>query len=138
MEGEGRSGPGVELADEFAIHRLIALYGHVVDAKAWERLGEIFTEDVVFDSTAFGSRLRRNLDELRDDWSDPATRHPLAHHGTNVVIDANGDGTVTILSKGLGLRPGGKIGSVTYTDLARRTAAGWRISRRVAVPRPTD
>jgi hypothetical protein len=63
------------------------------------------------------------------------TRHPLAHHATNVVVTEDADGTVRVLSKGAGVGAGGRVGSVTYRDIAVRTPDGWRIAERVVVLR---
>jgi hypothetical protein len=129
-------GPGaLDTADHLALLRLVALYGHLVDGRAWSRLGEIFTSDVMFDSSAYGSPVRHSLEELQRDWADPTTPHPLAHHGTNVLIDPNADGSVTMVSKGIGVLADGRTRSVTYTDIVLRTPEGWRISSRVAIPR---
>jgi len=33
----------LEVADTLAIHELLALYGHVIDERAWARVEELFT-----------------------------------------------------------------------------------------------
>lgn len=123
------------MADVMAIERLINLYGHIVDNREWDRLGELFTNDLVFDSTDMGARLRTSLVELYDDWSKPDTPHPYAHHATNIVVEILSDDDARAVSKGIGLRPGGRVGSVFYQDFLRRTPAGWRICRRRAARR---
>lgn len=37
----------METGDLVQIHQLLGHYGHLVDAKQWERLGEIFASDGV-------------------------------------------------------------------------------------------
>ncbi len=37
---------------------------------------------------------------------------------------------VRVLSKGLGVGPNGRVGSVTYRDIVVRTSAGWRFAAR--------
>lgn len=47
------------------------------------------------------------------------------------------DGTVRVLSKGIGVGSGGRVGSVTYRDVAVRVDGGWRLaSRTVELRRP--
>ncbi|MEU7870719.1 hypothetical protein [Dactylosporangium sp. NPDC049140] len=41
------------------------------------------------------------------------------------------DGSVRALSKGLGVRRDGTVGSVTYEDTLAQVDAGWRITHRV-------
>ena len=38
-------------SDRLAIHELLGLHGHLMDAGAFERLDELFTPDVVDDRT---------------------------------------------------------------------------------------
>lgn len=40
--------------DRLEIAELLALHGHLVDDGALERLGEVFTEDVVYDVSSLG------------------------------------------------------------------------------------
>jgi hypothetical protein len=60
------------------------------------------------------------------------TRHPLAHHSTNIVVREEDDGTVRVLSKGIGVGAGGRVGSVTYEDVVVPTDDGWRLASRIA------
>lgn len=128
---------GIE--DRMAIYELLALYGHVIDERRWDELDQVFTVDAVYDGTDFGMPVTRSLAELLAEWTSEVglTRHPLAHHATNIVITAREDGTALVRSKGLGVGAGGRVGSVTYVDDAVRTDAGWRLaSRTVTLRRP--
>jgi hypothetical protein len=63
--------------------------------------------------------------------------HPLAHHATNIVISEDSDGTVRVLSKGIGVGRKGRVGSITYYDVVVRTVEGWRfLYRRAELRRP--
>jgi hypothetical protein len=66
------------------------------------------------------------------------SRHPLAHHTTNVVITEQPDGTATIVSKGIGVGRKGRVGSVTYNDIAVHTDQGWRLAKRVVTLRRSE
>jgi hypothetical protein len=120
----------LDVADRLAIHELLAWYGHVIDERWWDELHTVFTPDVVFDASDFGQPVTTSLAALRDHWAGDEAQHPLAHHATNVVVTQDPDGTVRVLSKGIGVGPRGRVGSVTYRDVVVRTPAGWRIARR--------
>ncbi len=115
------------LEDRLDIHELIALYGHLIDARSFDRLGEIFTEDAVFDLAGFDGSCFEGLADITR-MMEASQQHPLAHHATNVVIQPGA--VVRVLSKGLGVGHGGRVGSVVYRDTLRRTDQGWRICRR--------
>ncbi len=124
----------MDIADTLAIHQLLALYGHIVDEKEWDRTNELFTEDLLFDASDFGSPVSHGIPALREIW-ETTDQHPLAHHATNIVISQDADGTVRVLSKGLGIGAKGRVGSVVYRDIVRKQAQGWRIASRIATRR---
>ena len=133
-EPPGASALPVE--DQLAIHELLARYGHLIDERAFDRLGEVFADDATYDATDFDLPVWRSLGEIVAGMT-ASTQHPLAHHATNVVIAGSND-EVAVHSKGIGVGAGGRVGSVTYHDVARRTPDGWRLSRRVVLlRRPT-
>ena len=121
-----------DTGDLLAIYELLALYGHIIDEREWSRVGELFTANTVYDMSAFGLGVVRGVDAIRELWSRPGAIHPLAHHATNIVVSEDADGTVRVLSKGLGVGPNGRVGSVVYRDVVERTDAGWRFSARAA------
>jgi hypothetical protein len=129
----------LDVADRLALHEVLHLYGHLVDDRAWDALDQVFTPDVVYDASDFGMPVTRSLPELVAEWTsaEGMRRHPLAHHATNIVVTEDGNGAVRVRSKGIGIGAGGRVGSVTYDDVAVRTSAGWRLaSRRVLLRRP--
>ncbi len=115
------------LEDRLDIHELIALYGHLIDEGSFERLVEIFTEDAVFDLSGFDGTRFEGLEAIIR-MMEGSQQHPLAHHASNIVVQP-GD-PVRVLSKGIGVGHGGRVGSVVYRDRLRRTESGWRISER--------
>lgn len=118
------------LEDRLAIMEIVALHGHFVDDGHLDRLGELFTADVVYDLTDFGQEPLLGVAAIRDAALASGATGPVAHHVTNVVVtEADGD-RAQVRSKGLGIGPDGSYGSVTYDDTVVRTADGWRISRR--------
>jgi hypothetical protein len=122
----------LDVRDILAINNLINLYGHVVDERQWSRLGELFTEDTVFDMTSFGPEILQGLEALHNCFRD-LPEHPLAHHATNILIETNG-GEVDVVSKGVSLRHG-EMGSTVYRDRLRKMPQGWRIAHRIATKR---
>jgi hypothetical protein len=121
-----------EVADILAIHELLALYGHIIDEREWQRVGELFTADALYDMSDFGLGVMRGAAAIRAVWSRPDAIHPLAHHATSIVVTEDPDGRVRVLSKGLGVGSNGRVGSVVYRDIVVRTADGWRFAERKA------
>jgi hypothetical protein len=119
-----------DTGDILAIHELLALYGHIIDEREWARVGELFTATAVYDMSEFGLGMVRGVTAIRELWSRPDATHPLAHHATNIVVSQDPDGTVRVLSKGLGVGPNGRVGSVVYRDVVERTPQGWRFTSR--------
>lgn len=125
------------LDDIVAIHELLAMYGHVIDAHAWSRLDEVFVPDAVFRSAT--GTVYTSLEELRTFWTGSDVKHPAGHHVTNIVLVRLNDITVEGLSKGLYVHYDGTVTSATYNDLIRRTDAGWRLTqRRITTPTTSD
>jgi len=125
----------IDVADRLAIHELLGLYGHVIDERRWDDMHLVFTDDVVYDPTDFGHEVTHSLAELRALWTSDPRMHPLAHHATNIVVTEDPDGTVRVLSKGIGVGYKGRVGSAVYRDVVVRTDAGWRLSHRTAEAR---
>ncbi|SNQ52232.1 SnoaL-like domain protein [Frankia canadensis] len=127
--------------DQLAIRRLADLYGYLIDERIFSRVDEVFTADVRYDVTDFGGPVLHGIPAVVDYWRG-SDEHPLAHHAVNVLMDERadgfGDGPVDVVVKGLGVGPRGRVGSVTYYDVAVRRPDGWRLSSRRAVLRRPD
>jgi hypothetical protein len=121
----------IDPSDRWAIHELIGLYGHVIDDRRWPDLELVFTADIVFDASDFGNPVTTSLEELRSLWRSDESMHPLAHHATNIIVTQEDDGTVRVLSKGIGVGHGGRVGSAVYRDVVVPTPDGWRLSHRI-------
>lgn len=130
----------LDTADRLAIHELIGLYGIVIDERDWARAGELFTDDVVYDMSELGLGTLHGIAAVLHLWRSREDLHPLAHHATNIVITPGVDhDTASVISKGIGVGYKGRVGSVTYRDIVRRTASGWRIAHRHArLRKPAD
>jgi hypothetical protein len=72
--------------DRVAIYELIALHGHLVDAGELNRLGELFTDDFVYDVAALGFGSLEGADALTEASRALGDANPLAHHVTNALV----------------------------------------------------
>jgi hypothetical protein len=124
----------LEPVDVLAIHELLARYGHVVDERDWDSIPALFTADARYDMSDFGLGVLHGAVQIRELWTR-SREHPLAHHATNLVVSQDPDGTVRVVSKGIGVGHRGRVGSVTYRDVVQRTTDGWRIAERVGILR---
>lgn len=123
--------------DRLAIQEVIALHGHVADDRDWDRLGDLFTDDVVLDLEDFGYGTLHGLQAIKDlsRASQDDKTQPLGHHATNVIIIGQDSEGVRARSKALAVAAEGTAGTAVYEDLFQRGANGWRISRRKVVAR---
>jgi SnoaL-like domain len=94
-----------------------------MDAGEFDRLGELFTGDFVYDVEALGfGSLEGDLvfaeasRALGDD-------NPLGHHVTNALVIADEDDEATVRSKGIGILADGTCSTIVYrsthADLGR-------------------
>jgi len=120
----------LDAADILAIHQLLGQYGHIIDEREWHRVSELFTATALYDMSEFGLGVVRGAAAIGALWGRPDAQHPRAHHASNIVVSEDPDGTVRVLSKGLGVGPNGRVGSVVYRDVVERTPAGWRFVSR--------
>ncbi|MFG1808740.1 nuclear transport factor 2 family protein [Streptomyces sp. NPDC049040] len=116
--------------DRTAVTELISMHGHLVDSGRFDRMGELFTEDAIYDVGDLGGPQLRGLAAARDAALALGDGNPLGHHVTNIVLTELGDGQIRALSKGIGVTTEGTCGTVTYDDTVSRTEDGWRITHR--------
>lgn len=119
-------------ADRLAIHELLAHYGHLLDDLAYDRYDELFTEDVVFDMSAYG---QENLVSPQQIAAAFRGQISYAHISTNVVVEDLSLDSATVRSKYIAFANDGTINTGDYFDTVVRTPAGWRISHRRAAGR---
>ena len=106
-----------------------------MDAGAFDRLDELFTDDFVYDLDALGYGCLEGANALIEASTALGDDNPLGHHVTNSLVIAEEDGLVRVRSKGIGIGADGASGTVIYEDLIRKTPSGWRIARRAVIPR---
>src|SRR5262245_972690 len=123
----------MDVADRLELHELPARYGDAIDDRAWDRLGDIFTPDAVFDLTDLGSRRCEGLDDIVR-FMDVEAEHPRAHLMTNIYVDETASG-VQLRFRIVALLPEGRVGTASYYDDVVKTPAGWRVQHRVITRR---
>jgi len=128
----------MDTADIVGVNQLLAHYGHLVDAAAWDRFDELFLPDAVLDYRGVNvAEVMVGLDAVVAFFS--AANHPAAHHCTNVYV-FDDQGATRVKSKFLVpyTRPqhvpkrwyGGD-----YDDVVRLTTDGWRFASRTCTAR---
>jgi hypothetical protein len=88
--------------ERLAIYELIALHGHLMDAGAFDRLDELFTDDFVYDLDALGYGRLEGTKALVDASTALGADNPLGHHVTNSLVIAEEDGLVGRARRGFG------------------------------------
>lgn len=122
--------------DRWAIGETISQHGHLFDEGHLDRLGELFTADVVYDLTELGRACLHGIDAVRDAALELGTNNPVTHAITNIVITETGDDdTATVRSKAIAIMRDHSCASGTCVDTVRRLPDGWRISHRTIFPR---
>jgi len=123
--------PNLPTDDIVAIHQLLALYGHAADLPEANLVGDVFTEDAVFES---GRTKRRfvGLAQIKSWFAEGKPPHPPAHQTTNVFVYLS-DGIVRAKSKYLAISHAtGLPYTGDYDDIVVKTPNGWRIQKRIA------
>lgn len=124
----------MDAVDVVEISQLLTRYGQIVDTRAWDELADVFTRDAVFDTSDFGKGRLEGLDAIRVMFEGSSP--PYSVNIVNIVVsDGEEPGTARAYSKNLGLLPKGRVGSASYDDELVKTAAGWRVRRRLATAR---
>jgi 3-phenylpropionate/cinnamic acid dioxygenase small subunit len=123
-----------EISDRLRIHDLLVVYAASVDARDWDRLRTVFTEDAVVDYSVFGGP-RGTVDQAVEWLSTTLAQVPMTQHLiSNVLIHLATDTAevTSIVFNPLGTGKGVILVGGTYTDHLRRTNSGWLIAERTA------
>ena len=122
-------------AEDFeGIRKATALYGHVIDNRTWDRLGEVYAAEGAYVNPRMAKAPFQGLAAIVEFLS--TTPQPVVHMFTNHHIELNPDGrTATGWAKYLAIRPDTTLVAGDYMDIYVRTEAGWRIQRRESTVR---
>ena len=120
--------------NRLAIEETLARYGHIFDHYRQDELGEVFTDDAVFDARWVGLPLVEGIEALRDTFfhvgDGEVQDTQRAHHTTNVtILSANSD-SATVLSKYIVRDARYAVAFGEYEDILVKSSQGWRISHR--------
>lgn len=129
------------LLDEREITRGLSLFARILDRKQWDRLDEVFAEDLSFDyGSDFGATgeaagiaaLRENMTRFLDRCG------PTQHLIGSILVDVDGDDAVSrayVQARHQRANdPSGPVFDTSgeYVDRWQRRPEGWRIVRRDA------
>lgn len=70
--------------DRLEVADLVMMHGHLVDAGELDRLDELFTTDVCYDTTGVGGGVIHGTATLREAALALGDGNPVAHHVTNL------------------------------------------------------
>jgi len=130
----------LEPMDYVQIQNVLNFYPYLVDVPAnYGRVGDVFTDDAVFDAGALGRY--EGIEAMTEYWSYSPVRavalektKTLAHNVVNIVITEDENGVVRCLSRCLGVSTDGVASVMVYNDVMRKTDRGWRIAERRLSP----
>jgi ketosteroid isomerase-like protein len=112
---------------ERAIERVLHSVAYILDAGEYERMGEVFHEDVYFSNP--GRLEARGLGTLIEAFS--AIANPArSHSNTNIVVTVVDDTHATSVCKAHTVRADGEVAPAEYRDAHVLTDHGWRIAER--------
>ena len=100
--------------DRLEIYELLALHGHVMDAGEFDRLGELFTDDLVYDLEALGHGRLEGTEAVVQASRALGDANPLGHHVTNSLVTAARDDEAVVRPKGIGVLANGTSGTTVF------------------------
>lgn len=130
-----------ELADQFAVQRVVTEFAWFVDRRDWDRLVSVFADTIVVDYTALSGGQAETLTgrEQAERWRrELGSLDGTQHVVTGVLADITGDVATATANVLAWLRrddvPGGRLwhNGGTYEFELRRVDGAWRITRLTA------
>jgi hypothetical protein len=125
-----------EISDRLEIQQLMVDYSTAIDQRRFDDLDKVFTEDAYIDYTALGG-IEGGYPEVKKWLSEVLPTFPVyAHMLGNFSVQIDGDkATSRVICFNPMVFPGDKdqvmFCGLWYDDEFARTAAGWRMTRRV-------
>lgn len=129
-----------EVADRLAIHDLLRTYAWAIDEQDWDLLDTVFTPDAFLDYSSNPGGMKGAYPEAKA-WLQsvmpyfPATQHLMSN--SLIALDGDRATAKTMVHNPQGARtrvpnrPHVFFVGARYDDELVRTAAGWRIAKRV-------
>ena len=123
-----------EISDRLRINDLLVTYAAALDARDWDLVRTVFTDDAVLDYSVFGGP-RGSVDEAVEWLAKALARVRVTQHLiTNVLVQLGSD-TAEVTSavfNPLGTETDVVLVGGSYHDRIERTADGWLIAERKA------
>ncbi|MDQ2649311.1 MAG: nuclear transport factor 2 family protein [Actinomycetota bacterium] len=120
------------MGDIEAIKQLKARYFRTLDTKDWAAFRQVFTDDVVIDTTASGGELITGADAFLTYLDTALAGTTTVHQGHMPEIEVTSDSTATGIwaLHDIVIWPGGMRldGYGHYHETYTKTADGWRIA----------
>ena len=120
------------------MRQVASLCMHLVDAKEWERLGEVFMEDAIYDGRqTITGKVAHGVSEIVELWSGLRMG---VHSSTDFVITrySPDDDAAESVSKWASKQFDGRLNTGRYVDVWKRTRKGWRIAHRINIVMQPD
>jgi uncharacterized protein (TIGR02246 family) len=118
--------------DVEAIKQLKARYFRTMDTKDWDAMRQVFTDDVVIDTSAAGGNVAHGVDAFMDFLRGALEGTVTVHHGHMPEIELTSDTTATgvwaLHDIVIGLGGMRLDGYGHYHETYVKTAGGWRIA----------
>lgn len=115
------------LLSERAIERVLHSVAYLLDAGAYDRLGEVFHPDILFSNP--GRLEAEGLETIIERFR--AIENPARSHSvTNVVVTIVDDAHAASVCKAHTVRADGEVAPAEYRDELTLTEAGWLVSAR--------
>lgn len=114
-------------ADDLAdMNQVANLYGHLIDNRLFDRMGEVYAEDATYISSRKENFGLAQIQEYLSTYPQP-----LTHNVTNVHIEFGPDPDRAVgVAKFLCVLHDGSVGAGDYEDQWVRTPNGWRLQHR--------
>ncbi|PBC35358.1 hypothetical protein CJ179_48015 [Rhodococcus sp. ACS1] len=117
------------LEHRFDIQQVLHLYAHLIDAKSWNELDRVFSDDATYDMSTVKLGVYEGLSAIRGQLA--SMDHPDAHFSLDHVIgEARRNGLVPVRSKYFVRLKDRTIMDGLYDDRCILTSTGWRIRSR--------
>ncbi len=132
----------LEAIDIVLIHQLLGRYGHLIDARDWDRFGELFVPDATIDYRSTTGRVERAGRTAIVDWFSALDEsHPPAHYVSNIVVDETADAADRVGVDSKFIAPYTRANHVPkrlyggdYHDVVVKSSDRWQFAHKQCIP----
>ncbi|WP_345016301.1 nuclear transport factor 2 family protein [Saccharothrix violaceirubra] len=118
------------------VDQVRALFPHVFDNQDTDRFHLVFTEDAVIELTMGSGKRVEGIAAIQE-FAKAIGPGRVDHHTLDSVVTRAQDDpdTLRVISRYLAITADGTVHNGDYLDEFRKTEQGWRMARRISVPR---